>query len=246
MKSNLIVNPGKKGIVESCGKKFICRAIRTPVIAVHDDLKEIISRYVSPAVEPGDIVFFSEKMIACTEGRAYPVDSIRAGAAARLLSRFVTRTPYGIGLAMPQTMQCAIDEAGLPKILAAAVAGAVGKAFRQKGWFYRVAGKKVAAIDGPCSYTLPPYNTYVVLAPSDSENTARQISKWLGGADVLVVDANDLGCNILGKSDSGLDSEMFSALLRQNPLGQSSQSTPVGIFRPVQGQAGLQSESSKP
>lgn len=233
MKSNLIVNPGKKEIVESGGKKFICRAIRTPVVTTHDNLEDIIRNFVSPAAEPGDVVFLSEKMVACTEGRAYPVDEIKAGAAARFLSRFVTRTPYGIGLAMPQTMQCAIYEAGLPKILAAAAVGAVGKFFHQKGWFYRIAGEKVAAIDGPCSYTLPPYNKYVVLAPADSEGTARQVSKWLGGKPVLIVDANDLGCNILGKSDQGLDSELYLNLLRQNPLGQSTQCTPAGIFRPA-------------
>ena len=112
--------------------------------------------------------------------------------------------------------------------------GAVGKLFGKKGWFYRVAGEKVAAIDGPCEYTLPPYNHYVVLAPKDSGETARQISRQLGGITVLIVDANDLGCKILGSSDKGADLEMFLHLLKQNPLGQSDQCTPIGIFRPVE------------
>ncbi len=235
MRSNFIVNPGKKEIVEGLGKKFICRAVQTSVVTPCDKLEDIIEEFAAPEIQPGDVVFLSEKMVACTEGRAFPVDKIKMGFAARFLSRFVTRTSYGIGLAMPQTMQCAINEVGLPKILLAAAVGAVGKVFHQKGWFYRIAGEHVAAIDGPCSYTLPPYNKYVVLAPLDSEAVAVRISKLLGGNSVLVVDANDIGCKILGKSDKNIDSELFLNLLRQNPLGQSAQCTPIGIFRPICG-----------
>lgn len=237
MKNNLIVNPGKRELVESRGRKFLCYALRTDVVTERDRLEDIIRRFAASAVQPGDVLFISEKMVACTQGRAYPVKEIQVGPAARFLSRFVTRTPYGIGLAMPQTMQCAINEVGLPRILKAAVVGAVGKLFRQKGWFYRVAGDCVAAIDGPCSYTLPPYNQYVVLAPLNPNQAAERVSKQLGGIQVLIVDANDLGCKILGVSDPGIDCGMFLELLRQNPLGQSSQCTPIGIFRPVENHA---------
>ena len=234
MEKKLTINPGKAGIVESGGKIYLCRAIHTTVVTPKDKLEDVVEEFVVPVAEPGDVVFFSEKMIACTEGRAYPISEIKPRLAARVLSRFVVRTPYGIGLAMPETMQCAIDEAGLPKILLAAAVGAAGKLIGKKGWFYRVAGEKVAAIDGPCEYTLPPYNRYVVLAPADSGETAKRISRQLGGITVLVVDANDLGCKILGSSDGSVDLELFLKLLKQNPLGQSDQCTPIGIFRPMQ------------
>ena len=35
-----------------------------------------------------------------------PVEKIRPSLLARFLSRFVTRTSYGIGLAIPETMEC--------------------------------------------------------------------------------------------------------------------------------------------
>lgn len=233
MENRYGVNEGKEKMVESRGKRFECYAVRTTVVTEEDLLEDIIEEFVMPVLYREDIVFISEKMIACTEGRAYPVDEINPGFFATLLSRFVTRSVHGIGLAIPETMQCAIYEAGLPRILLAAFAGGVGRLFSKKGWFYVIAGKKVAAIDGPCSCTLPPYNHYVVLAPEAPERTAKRISRMLGGNTVLIVDANDLGCEILGMSDRLMDVGFYKELLKQNPLGQEAQCTPIGILRPI-------------
>lgn len=233
MKDGYTVNPGKEEIVEANGMKFACYAIKTEVITKNDDILKVIEKYVCPVLLAGDIVFISEKMVACTEGRAYPIEKIKTGFFARMLSRFVKRSPYGIGLAMPETMQCAIDEVGLPRILFASFVGMVGKLFRRRGWFYRVAGTRAASIDGPCSYTLPPYNKYVVLSPKDADGTSSRISSMLGNATVLIIDANDLGCKVLSASDNKIDFSVYERLLRQNPLGQSTQSTPIGILRPL-------------
>ena len=67
----------------------------------------------------------SEKALSISQGNALPVADIRTTRAARLLSRFVSRTPVGVGLGHPATMQLAIDEVGLPRILLAAVAATV-------------------------------------------------------------------------------------------------------------------------
>ena len=233
MENRYGVNEGKEKQVESRGKKFECYAVRTTVVTREDLLEDIIDEFVAPILYWDDIVFISEKMVACTEGRAYPLEEINPGFFATVLSRFVTRSVHGIGLAIPETMQCAIHEAGLLRILLASFAGGVGKLFHKKGWFYVVAGKRVAAIDGPCSCTLPPYNHYVVLAPEDAEETAKRISRLLGGNTVLIIDANDLGCEILGMSNRLRDVAFWKELLKQNPLGQEAQCTPIGILRPV-------------
>ena len=232
------VNPGKSRFVRYKDKKFACYAVETSVVTKEDRLEDIIERFVVPMAETDDVIFISEKMVACTEGRALPVRSVKTGFTAKVLSRFVTKSPYGIGLSMPETMQCALWEAGLPRILLAAFAGMIGKLLGKKGWFYYVAGSRVAAIDGPCSCTLPPYNEYVVLSPMNPRRTAREVSRQLGGKTVLVVDANDLGCKVLGASCKNVDEEMYATLLKQNPLGQSAQRTPVGILRPVSADEG--------
>ncbi len=233
MKDGCKVNEGKKEYVESRGEWFGCYAVKTTVVTKEDRLDAVIEKFAVPVVQPGDIIFVSEKMVACTQGRAYPVRAIQAGFFARLLSRFVTQSPCGIGLSMPETMQCAINEIGLPRTLAAAFAGGIGKILHKKGWFYVIAGERAAAIDGPCDCTLPPYNEYVVLGPQNPDLIAKGISRQLGGNLVLVVDANDLGCKILGASERIADAGKYLELLVQNPLGQNSQCTPIGILRPV-------------
>jgi len=225
----LCVNPGKNEFVQSDNDNYLCRAIKTKVVTEADSLADIVNDYAKPYLKKGDILFLSEKMVACTQGRAMPLSSIKPGLLARFLSRFVTKTTAGIGLAMPETMQCAIDECGYIRILLASVVGMLGKILRKKGWFYHVAGYRAACIDGPCSYTIPPYNKYVVLAPQNPDQVAKSISAMLDGIVVLIVDINDFGGAILGSSQP-IDRNRIISILQQNPLGQSSESTPMGVL----------------
>lgn len=231
--SVLQVNEGKAAVVHADGESFNCFAIKTHVITEKDSLNKVVWDYAQPYLEDGDILFISEKMLACTQGRAIRLNLIKAGFMARFLSRYVTKSEAGIGLSMPETMQCAIKECGVLRILLAAVAGALGKVLRKKGWFYKVAGYRAACIDGPCGYTIPPYNKCVVLAPRDADGAAAEASETLGGIPVVIVDVNDLGGSILGSSHP-LNHRRVLELLRQNPLGQSCESTPMGILRPYE------------
>ncbi len=228
----LKVNEQKQKRIEVEGRSYDRFAIPTPVIAEGDDLDALLTQLVLPELEAGDLVFISEKMVACTQGRAIPLSAIVPGRLARLLSRFVTKTPRGIGLGMPETMQMAIEECGVIRILFAALAGALGRLSGQRGWFYQVAGKKASTIDGPCGYTLPPYNHYVVLGPSDPQAVARHCAEQLHHP-AAIIDANDYGVEILGLWPTFLSRRRLAAALRDNPLGQSCQRTPVGILRPV-------------
>jgi hypothetical protein len=49
---------------------------------------------------------------------------------------------------------------------------------------------------------------------------------------VAVIDANDIGVNVLGTSPA-VAPEVVASLLRDNPLGQGTQQTPVALLRPV-------------
>jgi len=46
-----------------------------------------------------------------------------------------------------------------------------------------------------------------------------------------VVDINDLGGNILGSTLDRAGEQRLVAILRDNPLGQGHESTPLGIVR---------------
>jgi hypothetical protein len=131
---------------------------------------------------------------------------------------------------MPETMEAALRECGIPRILLAAFLGAFGKLLGRRGDFYRIAGPRARSIDGPTRGTLPPFDRAVSLSPLDPDGVSRSLSETFG-CGVAVVDVNDLGGNILGRWPRTLDKALLISILRDNPLGQGGQRTPVGIIR---------------
>lgn len=183
-------------------------------------------------------LFISEKIVAISQGRSYFIWDIKPGLFARLLSKFVVKTPHGIGLGSPWTMQLAIREAGLPRILVAAIGGVVGKALGHKGWFYILAGSDVRAIDGPTEYSVYPSNVSAKLPPKDPDVVAEQLSEAIkkdlvpeltaNFRGVVVIDANDLGRNILGHNVV-MSTDELEEIFADNPLGQGSERTPLCV-----------------
>jgi hypothetical protein len=213
------------------GVVYARHPVRTHLVTRDDDAAAVVQRYVGDLADDVRLVAVSERMVAITQGRSYPMDTIRPGRLARLLVRYVTRPGYGIGLGTPQTMQLAIDEVGAPRILLAAALSAVTKPFGVHGVFYRVAGRQAAAIDGPTSYTIPPYNEAATLGPRDPDGAARTIAAALG-VPVAIIDANDAGCAVLGASP-GVDRRFVQRLFADNPLGQAREQTPICVVREV-------------
>jgi F420-0:gamma-glutamyl ligase-like protein len=201
--------------------------IKTHVVMKDDDINDLVEKYASEHLKGADWLFISERVVAITQGRAYKISDIKVGGLARFLVKFVYKSPYGIGLAKPETMQLAIDEAGGVRIVLAAVIGGVFKIFGKRGVFYKIAGHNVNGIDGPCDYTLPPYNNYAVLAPSDPNKVAQRLSDKFK-VKVVIIDANDLGVDVLGVSD-GVDNKLAIKIFADNPLGQSDEQTPMAV-----------------
>lgn len=250
-KGPLEPNEGKELEVDVDGMRWARIPIRTELFARGDELADKITSYVTDAVtlamaEPrlaaglgrSWYVVVSEKVVAISQGRSYFTWEINPGKPAKVLSRFVHRTPYGIGLGSPWTMQLAINEAGLPRIVLAAAASAAGKVLGRRGWFYRVAGHRVNAIDGPTPYSAYPSNVSAKLPPKEPAKVAMSVSGLLrarlpeparasyGGT--VVIDSNDLGRDVLGQ-DSDRPDAFFADLFRDNPFGQGRQQTPIAI-----------------
>lgn len=229
---SLKINKGKNEFITVDNKKYSRLPIKTKVVSDRDDILNIVDKFAVPYLKENDILFITEKIVACTQKRAIPMEYIKPRRLAKFLSKYVTKTPYGIGLGIPETMEMALRECGTIRILFASVIAAIGKLFGKKGWFYIIAGERARAIDGPCDCTLPPYNNYVVLAPLNPDKVAHEIKEHIG-FETIIVDINDLGGNILGISSEKLDKNLFVNILKDNPLGQSSEQTPMGIIREV-------------
>jgi len=225
-------NPGKNLIIEVNGKKYARIPVKTHLITEQDkDYGEIIQKYAKDYLQPGDVIFIGERSLASCQGRSYPKAKVRPGRLARFLVRFVTKSPYGIGLGSPETMQLAVEEVGGPRMLLAAFFAAITKPFGIKGVFYKIAGPQAKAVDGAADYVIPPYNTYVSKAPKNPQKTAEDLSKKIG-FPVAIVDVCDIGGWVMGVSQ-GVDKKFITKALKDNPLGQTTEQTPFGILREV-------------
>jgi len=253
VKTDYEANEGQNlDLVTSLGENVRRYPVRTELFSRDDDLDARVLEHIDaffaglPAAGPeheaatrGPWWFFlSEKVVAITQGRSYFVWDIKVGRPARVLSRYVTRTPAGIGLGSPFTMQLAIQEAGLPRVLYASAGGAIGKVIGRKGLFYELVGNQINAIDGPTEYSAYPSNVSAKLAPKDPDAVAARLSAairervpepWrstFGGT--VIMDANDIGRNVLGSDVPG-DWTRFEEMFADNPLGQGSQQTPMAM-----------------
>ncbi len=192
----------------------------------------------SAASETPWYLFVSEKIVAMTQGRSIPVWDIKVTPPARILSRFVTRNPGGIGLASPWSMQLAIDEVGLPRLLYAAGRSVVGKLQGKSGVFYEVVGHNINAIDGAAGYQVGTSTHSVKYAPLDPDGVAARLSALVRGrvpkefaatfAGTAIMDANDLGVVALGH-DTGLARTIVEGIFRDNPQGQTTETTPMSL-----------------
>ncbi len=225
-------NEGKPLTVTVDGVDYQRIPIKTHVVMRDDNLLDVITQYAGDVVRDGDVFFVTEKIVGITQGRAFPLEDIKPRKLAVTLSRYVTKTSHGIGLGIPETMEMALRECGTPRILLAAAVAAVTKAVGRRGDFYRVAGSKARAIDGPTKNTIPPYDSQVVLGPDRPDGVAADVKAALGKSiEVLVVDINDFGGNILGSTAGRAVDELMVRVLKDNPLGQDRQSTPMGVIR---------------
>ncbi len=232
--SDLKPNANKNLNIELENGTYARLPIKTHVVTDKDTINEIVCTYAKPYLTNGDILFISERIVAISQGRAYPIKDIKPSPLAKLLVKFVHKSPYGIGLGSPWTMELAIREAGVLRILVGVFASAITKPFGIRGVFYRVVGKNINAIDGPCDYTLPPYNEYAKLGPAEPDRVARDLKSEINH-DVVIIDANDLGVAVLGKSNKALSDTFCKNVFRDNPLGQSNEQTPLCIVRKVNG-----------
>lgn len=202
--------------------------IRTHLITEKDDIVDVVRRYALPVAEPGDIIIIAESPVAISQGRAVLSSAVKSG----LLARFLSKFPHKDGsLATPAAMQVAIDEVGPLRILLGAAAAAVGKVLGRKGDFYRVAGQELAKIDDIAG-TLPPFDRYIVPGPKDPQKVTDEIYAKFG-IPVAIADINDIKCvDILALSGDMLGAQVIK-ILRDNPLGNDDQQTPLVVMKRV-------------
>lgn len=215
------------------GRTFERLPIRTPVLLPGNDIAEVIREHAGPFLRAGDTVVLSESAVAIMQGRARDWRTIHPSRFARFLSGRVLKTSYGTGLRSPYAMQYAIELCGLPRILAALPAHVLGRLLGKKGWFYLVAGLNARMMDAEHTMGVKEFYECCIPAPADPPGTVKAL-KAATGYDMAICDINDINpawcvATTLSKERRCLLERSFD----DNPLGQSDEQTPIGIWREV-------------
>ena len=224
-------NPGKQLVRTVDGVEYQRIPVKTHLITKADKMEDVVLQYAKDKMQAGDILFISEKAVACTQNRAIPMEDIKPRKLAVTLSRYVTKTPAGIGLGIPETMEMALQECGTLRILFAAFCSVIGKILGKKGWFYIVAGPKARGIDGPHRGDHP------ALRPLRGPHSRRPHGHLQEAGPGPGPPGGHRGHQRPGGQHSGLLRKRSPPWTRSprswgdNPLGQSSESTPMGIIR---------------
>lgn len=226
-------NPEKNIEIIALNEKYNRYPIRTHYVQPgKDDYIDLVKKYILPVYREGDIVSMSEKVISICEGRVVYKKDVKVSGLARFLSKFVHGdVVVGLHLAIPEKMQVAIDQVGVPRILLAAFCAAVTRPFGGKGVFYKVAGRQAAGVDGFESDGFEDYLNMAILCPDHPNEICEEI-KEKTGVRCMIVDANDLGVEILGAAkDIPYSVEDLKSLIRDNPACQEAECTPFIIIR---------------
>lgn len=111
--------------------------------------------------------------------------------------------------------------------------GGVGQAPGVHGTFYRILGAEVSGLDGFYGEDIPEYAHMGVRIPENPNGVCDEVYEKTGVA-MIIVDANDLNVELLGKASVIRETgEDLLAMVSDNPAGQSTQMTPFILIREV-------------
>lgn len=228
------MNEGKKVEIEVNGQTYLRHAIKTRFVKQGESYIDVFKEYVSPIYQEGDIISSSEKIIALCQNRIVKREDIKIGFWAKFLSKFASHPDTGVGVGETIKMQYAINTVGLLKVLWASFASAVTKLFGKKGVFYEIVGQEVSGLDGFYDHVWKEYGDIGIRLPENPAGVCNEIKEKLG-ISCMIVDANDLGQEILGYSDDiGLSEQELKELIKDNPSGQGKELTPLILIRKKQ------------
>jgi len=216
------------------GRKYDRFAIQTHFVEVGENQADLVRRYVLPLAQPGDLLSFGAKVMAMCTGNVRTREQVKPGFWAKRLWRFAGINTTGVGMHEPYKLQLVIDMCGLPRVLFAAFVSAVTRPFGVHGLFYKICGKGVGGIDG--FYFRSSFDRYKELALINPPNPVELCNKLEKdtGIPVVLMDANDIDQNQLGKCDDfPLTDDEIQDAMADNPSGQGDELTPLILIRPL-------------
>ena len=201
--------------------------VPTRILTDADDIVDAIEYYAGDQVTADDLVCCAESVVAVTQGRFVRPEEMKISWLAKFLCRFIP--DYG-SLATPHGMQALMDVEGKWRVTAALFAGFLGKLVGKAGLFYQWGGKEAALIDDVTG-TMPPFDKAIVYGPAEPEEVATRIRDRVGAFGGMIADVNDLKRSRVVGVSNGVNGQLASQLLLDNPFGNASEKTPICIIK---------------
>ncbi len=224
---------GKNVEIDVNGQIYMRHTIQTHFVKIGESYIDIVEKYAKPLYEEGDFISISEKIIALCQKRIVYKSDLKVGFWAKFLSKFAAKSTHGVGVNNELKMAYCIKKAGLPKTIYAAIAGGFCKLFRKRGVFYEIVGQDVSGLDGFYPNVFKEYGNYGIENPAHPFEVCAEIEEKTG-IPCMLVDANDLGQEMLGyspKMKADYTEQEMLAVIRDNPAGQGNKCTPIILIR---------------
>ncbi len=226
---------GRELLSEFKGKTYKRLPIATPRVLIGDNLDKFIEKYAKPYFKKEDFFCISAKVVSLSNAFVVHQSEVKVSLLAKFIVKFVTKWPEDIGYSHPRKMQVAINQAGYFRILLAIFIGTILKILGKPGYFYKIAGHNINAIDGFNPISEPPMNEYAVLPPRNGDEICNKIESKFG-VPTAILDGNNIDNNVLGMSNglkSKFSKEDLMIILHGNPQGQEDDGirTPMLIVR---------------
>lgn len=226
-----IANQGKSVEIKTSTGIYSRNAIKTKFVTNKDDYISLVNEYVSEIYQEGDIISISEKVISICQNRIIKREELKIGFWAKFLSKFASHPSTGIGVGESIKMQYAIKKVGVLKVIFASFVSGITKLIGIKGIFYKIVGQEVSGLDGFYGHVWEEYTDIGIELPENPSKVCNEIKEKLG-ISCMIVDSNDLGQEILGKSeDIALNYQELKELIKDNPAGQGKEQTPIILIR---------------
>ena len=201
--------------------------VPTRILTPKDDIVDVIEKYTRDKITADDVVTVAESVVAITQGNIVRPDEMKISCLARLCCRFIP--DYG-SLATPHGMQALMRKEGEWRVAFALFAGFVGKIFGVRGLFYKWGGRQAALIDDVTG-TMPPFDKCVVYGPENPEKVVNALKERLNCFGAMIADVNDLKRSRIVGATEGMNAQLASDLLLDNPFGNASEKRPICILK---------------
>ena len=176
--------------------------VHTHLIHIKEPLEPLLDSHVRPLLQKGDFVAMSEKVVAISEGRVVHESVVRPGLLAKLIVKGTKKYEHDVAYSDPRKMQVAIMQTGSVRAAFAMVVGGVTKLFGRHGDFYRIAGHRIAEIDGfnpqVASRLLSAFESWRILEPGRRALAEAALKRVLAKKD-LSRDSFEIATKIVGE-----------------------------------------------